>query len=223
MVQRILKLLTVEGAVKETCEGRERLYCRIIEGYQEDFGRIKQYIDLRWKEWYEINRYTQYNGCLMEYLQKALNDTTAQQCQRCANCQQKGFTSDVPADLVIEAEDFLKECSIVIKPKDKAPGGLINTGVKIPPNLKNYPGQSLSYYGDAGWGQCVKNGKYQKNYFADELVTASVHLILIRWRPNPFPQWVAAIPSKRHPNLVADFAKRLAECLNIPFIPVLGA
>jgi ATP-dependent DNA helicase RecQ len=41
------------------------------------------------------------------------------------------------------------------------------------------------------------------------------------WAPQPAPGWVTCIPSRRHPNLVPDFARRLAAALNLPFHPVL--
>ena len=37
------------------------------------------------------------------------------------------------------------------------------------------------------------------------------------WRPDPFPQWVTAVPSLRRPELVPDFARRLAHALRLPF------
>ena len=41
------------------------------------------------------------------------------------------------------------------------------------------------------------------------------------WAPQPAPVWVTCIPSRRHPNLVPDFARRLAVALRLPFHPVL--
>jgi ATP-dependent DNA helicase RecQ len=41
------------------------------------------------------------------------------------------------------------------------------------------------------------------------------------WNPAPAPTWVACIPSLRHPNLVPDFACRLAGRLGIPFSPCI--
>ena len=41
------------------------------------------------------------------------------------------------------------------------------------------------------------------------------------WAPQPAPAWVTCIPSRRHPNLVPDFARRLAVALRLPFQPVL--
>ena len=52
------------------------------------------------------------------------------------------------------------------------------------------------------------------------LVSACVAL-LREWRPDPPPAWVAAVPSLRHPHLVPDFARRLADALDLPFSDVL--
>lgn len=221
MIQRVLKLLEVDGVIGKIREGNNSSYYHLDKDWHPDDQQIKHFTDLRWKEWHEINRYVHHRGCLMEFLQKALGDDTAQKCGHCANCQNKGFPPEVSPQLVIEAEDFLTECLIQIKPKEKVPPGLFRNGRKIPKEFRNVPGQSLSYYGDMGWGKMVKMGKYQMNHFPDELVIAATHLILNRWKPNPFPQWVTAIPSRRRPFLVPDLAQRIASRIGIPFHPVL--
>lgn len=81
-------------------------------------------------------------------------------------------------------------------------------------------GRVLSRWGDAGWGKMVADDKHS-GYFRDELVDAMYEMITQRWQPSPFPEWVTCIPSFRHPHLVPDFAKRLAQKLNIPFEPVI--
>ena len=62
----------------------------------------------------------------------------------------------------------------------------------------------------SGWGRLVREGKYERHEFDDQLVDASAKLIRERWQPEPFPEWITAIPSRRHPGLVYDFASRLA-------------
>lgn len=49
----------------------------------------------------------------------------------------------------------------------------------------------------------------------------NIRLIWDQWKPTPQPEWVTAIPSRRHPMLVPDLAQRLAEQLCIPFLAVL--
>lgn len=79
------------------------------------------------------------------------------------------------------------------------------------------PGRVLSLYGDGGWGSLVKTAKWQDGTFDPALVEAAAELIARRWRPDPFPEWVACIPSTRHPDLVPSFAQALAEALGLPF------
>jgi ATP-dependent DNA helicase RecQ len=46
-------------------------------------------------------------------------------------------------------------------------------------------------------------------------------LVSDTWRPEPRPGWVAAVPSERYPELVRDFAERLANALRLPCLPAL--
>jgi ATP-dependent DNA helicase RecQ len=78
----------------------------------------------------------------------------------------------------------------------------------------------LSRWGDAGWGRIVADGKHA-NRFSDELVAAVADMIRNRWQPQPAPQWVACVPSRNHPELVPDFATRLAAALGLPFHTVV--
>ena len=82
------------------------------------------------------------------------------------------------------------------------------------------PGKVLCVWGDAGWGAMVREGKYRDRRFSDELVRACENLVR-EWAPQPSPSWVTCIPSRRHPDLVPDFARRLADALALPFHAVL--
>jgi len=81
-------------------------------------------------------------------------------------------------------------------------------------------GMALSLWRDAGWGELVATGKYKNNHFDYKLVHACVEMIS-KWKPEPKPEWVTCIPSLKLPNLVPNFAKRLAEALEIPFMPCI--
>jgi ATP-dependent DNA helicase RecQ len=43
-----------------------------------------------------------------------------------------------------------------------------------------------------------------------------------KWDPQPAPAWVTCVPSLRHPDLVPDFARRLATALGLAFHVVLA-
>ena len=113
--------------------------------------------------------------------------------------------------LVLEAIAFLRRSSLPIKPRVQWP-----TGKRIGTEHLAQAGVALCVWGDAGWGEEVRRGKYQDGRFPDVLVKACEALVR-EWQPEPYPEWIAAIPSLRNPSLVPDFARRLASALDLPY------
>ena len=118
-------------------------------------------------------------------------------------------------EIVAEAVAFLRRSSLPVEPRRQWP-----PGKRIDPEHRAQPGRALCVWNDAGWGQLVSRGKLQDGRFSDELVSACAGLVR-EWHPDPPPAWVAAVPSLRHPHLVPDFARRLADALDLPFSDVL--
>ena len=81
-------------------------------------------------------------------------------------------------------------------------------------------GQSAVRLGRRGLGPPGSARQVHDGRFADELVTACASMVR-GWNPQPAPTWVTCVPSLRHPDLVPDFARRLAAALDLPFHPVL--
>lgn len=134
------------------------------------------------------------------------------------------LSEDVDQLLVREAEEFLCRTSLPIEPRKKWPvGGMpqygIHTASTIP--YQAQPGKALCVWGDAGWGGLVRQGKYHDGYFSDDLVAACVKMIQ-EWNPQSSPTWVTCVPSLRHPELVPNFAQRLAAALGLPFHMVIA-
>jgi ATP-dependent DNA helicase RecQ len=222
MAEKALRLLEIDGAVAVDMDLRPRRYFRTLNPWKPDVERIERVTRLRQEELAQMQTYVTHSGCLMEFLARALDDPTAEPCGRCANCRGKGLPARVSPQLVTEAVEFLKRENIVVAPRKLWPKGLFpDRKSTLPEEERNAPGRALCYYGDAGWGQLVREGKYVHGFFCDDLVRAAADLISNRWEPDPPPEWVAAIPSRRHPHLVPDFAERLANALGLPFIPVL--
>ena len=133
------------------------------------------------------------------------------------------LSEEVDQLLVREAEEFLCRTSLPIEPRKKWPvGGMpqygIHTASTIP--YQAQPGKALCVWGDAGWGGLVRQGKYHDGHFSDDLVAACVKMIQ-EWNPQPSPTWVTCVPSLRHPELVPNFAQRLAAALGLPFHMVI--
>ena len=134
------------------------------------------------------------------------------------------LSEDVDQLLVREAEEFLCRTSLPIEPRKKWPvGGMpqygIHTASTIP--YQAQPGKALCVWGDAGWGGLVRQGKYHDGHFSDDLVAACVKMIQ-EWNPQPSPTWATCVPSLRHPELVPNFAQRLAAALGLPFHMVIA-
>ena len=134
------------------------------------------------------------------------------------------LSEDVDQLLVREAEEFLCRTSLPIEPRKKWPvGGMpqygIHTASTIP--YQAQPGKALCVWGDAGWGGLIRQGKYHDGHFSDDLVAACVKMIK-EWNPQPSPTWVTCVPSLRHPELVPNFAQRLAAALGLPFHMVIA-
>jgi ATP-dependent DNA helicase RecQ len=223
VAERALKLLEVDGAVGITRDHGAARYFRTPNPWAPDVDRVEQITARRRAELDEIRAYVGHPGCLMEFLARSLDDREARPCGVCANCQSRGFDGRVSADVAAAARAFLRRDDLVLEPRKHWPAGLFpGEKATIPPEHVNRVGRILCYYGDGGWGKLVRDGKYSLGNYPDALVDASLELIRERWRPEPVPVWVTAIPSSRHPKLVADFAARLAERLGLPFVVALG-
>lgn len=220
-LESTLKLLEVDGAIGvDSANGRR--WFRTPNPWKPDFERAREVTALRYQELEQMHEYVKHRGCLMEFLARALDDTEARACGVCANCQGRGFAATAKDATNGEAIAFLKREELIIEPRKMWPTGLMpGQKAMISEEQRLEPGRALSVYGDAGWGKHVKSGKYGGTAFDDELLKASVEKIRDIWKPDPFPQWVTAVPSPRHPRLVRDFAERLAAALGLPFAAAL--
>jgi ATP-dependent DNA helicase RecQ len=221
VAEKALKLLELDGAVGADRGGSAVRYFRTPNPWQPDLDHIEAVTSRRRIEMEQMNDYARHGGCLMEFLARALDDPDARPCGVCANCQGRGFSGQVTPAAVGVAVEYLRGEELVLEPRRRWPAGLFPDQPRtIPAGLRCETGRILSYYGDSGWGTFVRAGKYEHGRFADELVAAAARLVG-RWRMNPPVEWVTAVPSRRHPGLVADFTARLAHRLGLPFVPVL--
>jgi ATP-dependent DNA helicase RecQ len=217
-IEKCLKLLEVDGVVSKT----GYRYFRTANPWVADTARAERVTAMRNRELKKMREFVFTDECLMEYISRELDDPHASPCGKCANCSGPFFSQGVEEGLVREAVTFLRRDSRPILPRMQWPtGGAGHWSGNIPEELRCEEGRALCIYADAGWGRQVASGKYEAGDFSDQLVAAAAEMILERWKPFPFPQWVTAVPSLRRPGLVAGFAQRLAGSLGLPFKPVL--
>ena len=170
--------------------------------------------------------YMRTGECLMQFLGRALDDPNAGKCGKCANCLGRDLVpTTITTELANRAGIFLKRSYQILHPRKQWPlkdmfEQYPFKGKTIEVDLLAEEGRALSLWGDTGWGQMVREGKYRARKFPDELVDGCLQMIA-QWDPTPKPTWVTCIPSLTHPDLVPDFAKRLAARMGIPFVPCL--
>ncbi|HOM74731.1 MAG TPA: RecQ family ATP-dependent DNA helicase [Fervidobacterium sp.] len=217
-IEKALKFLTLHGAVAKNGSR----YFRTTNEWKPDLVKSEEITRIRRNELERIKEYTETKECLMKFIAMELDDKDAKECGRCSNCLHRDlFRTNSNRDTVLEAISFLKEDFIRIHPRKQWPS---NWGKdlkgKIPEQYQVNEGRALSVYGDSGWGRYVKGDKYERDHFREELVDASVDLIK-KWGIVTKDTWITAVPSLRRPNLVRDFASRVATKLGVPFYPVI--
>nr|WP_207799340.1 RecQ family ATP-dependent DNA helicase [Candidatus Cryosericum septentrionale] len=181
--------------------------------------RAQRLTDLRHAEQGQMQKYVDLHTGHMAFLIRALDGDPGDCCAP--------DLPDLPATvdqlLVREAVAFLRRTSLPIEPRRQWPlDSMPLYGLKgnIPRELQAEPGKALCTWGDAGWGDLVRQGKCQDHHVADDLVTACASMVQ-EWNPQPGLTWVTCIPSLRDPALVQDVAERLAHRLELPFRAVI--
>ena len=224
-IDKTLKFLSVESPSPITKIGSKWQVTAAASTYQVNQVYIDNIIKIRQNEQQVMRDYMDYKGCLMAFLQSALDDPAPQDCGKCVNCRSDLLLDESYDDnLANRAGLFLRRNYQTIEPRKQWPPHnplpIYGFTGKIQENLLASEGRALCLWRDAGWGQLVYQGKYVDSRFSDELVDACADMLSV-WNPEPKPGWVTCIPSKNRPNLVPDFAKRLAQKLNIQFIDTL--
>ncbi|WP_445768014.1 RecQ family ATP-dependent DNA helicase [Rheinheimera sp.] len=227
-IEHVLKYLRTENPSPVIANGKT--WYRTPIHYQMDLDHIRKITEIRELEWAEINDYLCTSYCLMLTLRNALDDKSPETCGKCEKC------TGVPVlpkyfeqRLGIQATQFLRRSEEIIKPRkqtaasnDEAARTFVeynfsrNLG-----NLIAQEGRVLSRWGDAGWGRTVADNKHS-GHFSDALVEAMAEMIQERWQPNPAPQWVCYVPSLNHPQLVPNFARRLAARLGLQLVDAVS-
>ena len=224
-IRAALKYLAAESPSPILVTNRPMRYHRTVTEYRLPIESIQRLSDSKKREWQTMLDYLSYDGCLMTFLARELDDSSTQPCNRCQNCDPDSvLPTTFTHETGIAASAFLQNQAIIIPPKHRA-GSRIEVKARFPSygfassfrELEHESGRALCRWEDAGWGEAAAQGK-RKGCFDGNLVKASATLIRDNWRPDPAPIWVTYVPSHRHPALVADFAQELARKLGLPCI-----
>ncbi len=216
-VEKVLKFLSLESPapIAWTRDG----YALTPVQWTMPLEMIERITGVRRREQECMREYMASRRCLMQFLAEELNDPAAAPCGRCAVCRAGGLGASIPRHLADAATHFLSNLDVPIDARKRWPSGTEFEGHRgnLPRERQAEPGRAICRWGDPGFGELVRTGKRQTGHFSDQLVRAAVRLIRDRWKPHPALAWVTWVPSRRHPDLVPDFARRLATALELPF------
>lgn len=215
-LESMLKILEVEGVVERVGVRWQRT----VRPWSYPEERVEKVTASRRAEQAAMNDYAFTRECRMTFLLRMLDDPDARPCGRCDNCSGRRLDRHIHPGAIVEAGRFLRSERFDLEPRLRWPAGLDGVGGTIEIDRRLQPGKILAAYGDHGWGDLVRRGKYTDHVFSDDLVAASVRLIH-SWRPEPQPRWLTFVPSTTSGEIVASFAARLAEALHLEFRDVI--
>ena len=221
-IEAALKFLSAESPAPIVKEGA--VYRRTVREYELPEDLIAHVSAQKRHEWRRMQAYLETEKCLMQFLAQELDDDSTEPCGRCSSCLDRPI---LPLDYSMEtaqaAVEQLNHLEIQIYPRRRA-GFSTDIQSRFPTyelprdfgELEHDGGRALCYWGEAGLGELAARGKFKDDAFDDRLVDASARLIAEDWQPAPAPAWLTYVPSLNHPDLVPDFAKRLADRLDLP-------
>lgn len=218
-IEKVLKLLSVENPAPVYLDSGS--WRRTPVNYKQDTEKIERLTRQRELEWQEVQEYINTGDCYMAYLSRSLDDDFSKPCGRCSNCiKQPLIAADFHKELVKSANLFLGNLELEFQCKKQAAKGAFKEynfiKTNLPKQLKAETGRILCRSNFAPWGKMVVKDK-ASGLFSEDLIAPMVEMIRKRWKPEPSPGWLTCVPSSSRPDLVTDFAKRLADRLGLPF------
>lgn len=218
-IEKVMNILSLESPSPIAKQGSKWQLTAAKLG-EEFWQRVDRVTALRREEQRQMKEYVELPfGEHMPFLVSALDGDP----RKVGSPSLPPLPVSVDNRLVKEAVAFLRRMQLPFSPREKWPAGgmpAYRTKGLIPENLRAEKGLALCLWGDSGWGTLVREGKYRDGRFKDELVEACAEMFR-KWNPRSSPTWVTCVPSLRRPDLVPDFAGRLASALGLPFRQVL--
>ncbi len=167
-----------------------------------------------------MRRYAHGEGCLMQFLQQALDDPDPQPCGHCSVCdgQLPAPGGEPSVELVQAARAFFRGQDVVIEPRKLWPGGTPGHRGKL---TTIADGRALAFADDPAWND-VLAGVWQRDQPAPEEILSGMVAVLHRWSKRwRRPTAIVPMPSRRFPTLIESVAEHLGRVGRLPVVPAL--
>ncbi len=227
-INKALSFLINDGFVRK----ENAAYYLTPKPYVYDREHYEAVTARRRQEMEQMKQLAQTRECYSRYIVSRLDDKSAEDCGHCANCLGRDlFPSAVSEESIQIAQTYINDLIFSIEPRTRWWKAFQETtdceettaaenarAVKI--EFCNQPGLCISKYGDAGYGEMVKRGKYsEEKRFCDELVEKSAQVLRSFVREHEITH-ICPVPSLRS-DLVYDFTRRLAGALGLELADLL--
>jgi ATP-dependent DNA helicase RecQ len=215
-LETLLKILAVDEVVTKSRDGWEAT------------GRAWYFDEQKWSDLRHVRaaesdlmrRYAHGEGCLMEFLQRALDDPDPGPCGRCSVCDGvlPAPGARPSAELVEAARRFFRGRDVLIEPRKLWTSGLAGRKGKI---AGVAPGRALAFADDPAWGDVLRV-LWLRDAPAPPEVLDGLIQALVRWSASwERPVAVVAMPSRRFPLLVSSLAEHVARVGRLPLVEAL--
>lgn len=211
-IDKALAFLQNDGFVRK----EKTTYYLTPKRFVYDRAHYEAVTAIRRQEMEQMKQLVRTKDCYSHYLVSCLDDKTAAPCGRCSNCLGRElFPSETSTQAIHLAEAYINGLIIPIEPRRQWILSSVTQQKRIA--HVNQPGFCISRYGDAGYGELVRQGKYSREKrFCDELVGKSAQVLRPFVKEHEITH-ICPVPSLRS-DLVGDFAARLADSLKLELV-----
>ena len=209
-LELLLKVLDVDGAVTRVRGGWQATG----RPWNYDAPRYERVARARQREQRLMLDYLDSDGCRMAFLQRTLDDPDPQPCGRCDRCAEPWYAAAVDPPAIESVRTELERVGVQLPPRVQWPTGMGALGVPLSGRIgapeAALPGRALARFTDLGLGQRLRGLLAEPDGPAPQWVLAACIQVLHEWDWAQRPAAVVAIPSLRHPQLVASVAAEIA-------------
>jgi ATP-dependent DNA helicase RecQ len=164
-------------------------------------------------------------GCLMRFLQEALDDPDPSDCGRCSVCtgQLPGPGARPSSGRVEAARVFTRGRDVVLEPRKLWPSGGPSARLRKGRIVGCNEGRALAFADDPGWAELLLPLFAAPDGPAPAQVLDGVVALLGRWRRSwgARPVAVVPMPSALHPQLIRSVALHVASAGRLPLVEAL--
>ncbi|MCW5633234.1 MAG: ATP-dependent DNA helicase RecQ [Rubrivivax sp.] len=220
-LEGLLKILAVEEVVQRdgsawALSGKRWVY---------DAERWRWLAQVREREAGLMRSFARGTGCLMRFLQEALDDPDPGDCGRCSVCTGRlpGPGAKPGAGRVEAARVFARGQDVVIEPRKLWPSGGQVGGRRKGRIVGCSAGRALAFADDPGWAEVLLPLFAAADAPAPREVLDGVVALLGRWRRtwDARPVAVVPMPSAQHPQLIRSVASHVASVGRLPLLDAL--